>query len=145
MDKTTQHHQQAIDKTYQQGQIIFKQHELSKEVYIIQKGIVSISKQCADNITVMAQLKRGDFFGEMSLLENEPRYATARAETDVQVLVLNSGGFMQLLRLDPSFAFEMMQKLSMRIRLLNDNLLKVMQNNSDSQRLIAQIYTAQSN
>ena len=61
-------------------------------------------------------LGKGDFFGEMALLESEPRSATVRSVGSTKVLVIQSGGFLLKIRRDPTFAFEMLQRLSGRLR-----------------------------
>jgi CRP-like cAMP-binding protein len=68
-------------------------------------------------------LDRGAFFGEMSLLEGLPRSATARAVGKVSLLVLRPGSLLLQIRRDPTFAFELLQQLSGRIRELNDKLV----------------------
>jgi CRP/FNR family transcriptional regulator, cyclic AMP receptor protein len=68
-------------------------------------------------------LDRGSFFGEMSLLEGLPRSATARAIGKTTLLVLRPGSLLLQIRRDPTFAFELLQQLSGRIRELNDKLV----------------------
>jgi CRP-like cAMP-binding protein len=70
----------------------------------------------------LAVLERGSFFGEMSLLEGLPRSATARAIGAVELLVLKPGSLLLRIRRDPTFAFELLQQLSGRIRDLNEKL-----------------------
>ena len=67
----------------------------------------------------MATLRQGDFFGEMSLLESMPREADATAVTHTELLVITQGGLLVRLRRDPTFAVEMLHKLSGRVRSLN--------------------------
>ena len=67
-------------------------------------------------------LRPGDFFGEMSLLDGEPRSATVKAETDVRVLVISRVNFWQLLREVPELTQKMLVNLTRRIRELETNL-----------------------
>jgi CRP-like cAMP-binding protein len=71
----------------------------------------------------LAVLGRGSFFGEMSLLEGLPRSATARAIGPTSLLVLRSGSLLLQIRRDPTFAFELLQQMSHRIRQLNEKLV----------------------
>jgi CRP-like cAMP-binding protein len=71
----------------------------------------------------LAVLDRGDFFGEMSLLEGLPRSATARARGKTELVVLRPGSLLLRIRKDPTFAFELLQQMSRRIRHLNDQLV----------------------
>jgi CRP-like cAMP-binding protein len=64
------------------------------------------------------RLRPGEFFGEMSLLDGEPRSATVKAETDLRVLVINRLHFWQLLREVPELTQQMLVNLSRRIRAL---------------------------
>ena len=71
----------------------------------------------------LGKLERGDFLGEMSLLESLPRSATAVAIGKTRLLCIQPGGFLLKIRRDPTFAFELLQSLSSRIRLTNERLL----------------------
>src|SRR5258708_13270947 len=72
---------------------------------------------------VLAVLEKGDFFGEMSVLEDMPRAASARALTDARLLQINGSTFDQMLQGNPEIAVRMMRKLSRRLR-ETDELLK---------------------
>ena len=101
---------------FSDGEIIFREGEESFEMYVVQSGEVSVSK----NGETLALLQRGDFLGEMSLLESLPRSATAVARGQVRLLCIQPGGFLLKIRRDPTFAFELLQSLSRRIRLANE-------------------------
>ena len=107
----------------QDGEILFHEGETSKEMYIVVKGEIEVFKKTSAGEVVLASLKRGDFVGEMSLLESLPRSATARAKGETKLLAIYPGGFLLKIRRDPTFAFEMLQTLSRRIRRMNENLL----------------------
>ena len=91
-------------------------------MFVIQSGIVEISRGEGQQRTVMATLRQGDFFGEMSVLESMPRDADAVAITRSELLVITQGGLLIRLRRDPTFAVEMLHKLSGRVRALNQML-----------------------
>jgi CRP/FNR family transcriptional regulator, cyclic AMP receptor protein len=81
----------------------------------------------------LALLHKGDFFGEMSLLEGLPRDASAQAVGDAQVLVMTPGALLVRLRRDPTFSFELLRRLSARVRSLNARLLSALaERDSDS-------------
>ena len=67
-------------RTYNKNKIIFADGELGESLYIIQKGTVKITKILNGNEIILAILKHGDIFGEMALLENKPRSASAIAQ-----------------------------------------------------------------
>ncbi len=92
-------------------------------MYIINEGKVEILNQVGDEEQILAVLEKGDFFGEMSVLEDLPRAASARAATDVRLLQINGSTFDQLLQGNPEIAVRMMRKLSRRLR-ETDEMLK---------------------
>ena len=108
------------------GEIIVREGEESREMYVIQHGAVVVTKRIEGKEVELARLTRGDFFGEMSLLESLPRNATVRAEGPAQLLVIKPGGLLLKIRRDPTFAFEMLQHMSHRIRDLNERVASLM-------------------
>lgn len=105
------------------GEHIFREGDLGTEMYIVHEGRVEIAKAVGDESKVLATLEKGDFFGEMAILEDLPRAASARALTDVKVLMINGSTFDQMLRTNPEIAVRMMRKLSRRLR-ETDQLLR---------------------
>lgn len=111
------------------GEFVFREGDLGTEMYIVHEGRVEILKRLPDGDRPLALLEKGDFFGEMSILEELPRTASARAVSDVKLLLINGSTFDQMLRTNPEIAVRMMRKLSRRLRetdrLLRDALGKV--------------------
>jgi CRP/FNR family transcriptional regulator, cyclic AMP receptor protein len=109
-------------RVFEDGEIIVREGDQTREMYVVRHGEVEILKDVAGEVVLLAVLERGSFFGEMSLLESLPRSATARARGRVELLAIRAGSLLVKIRRDPSFAFEMLQQLSGRIRRLNDLL-----------------------
>ncbi len=105
------------------GDYIFREGELGTEMFIIHEGQVEILNRVGDEERLLAVLEKGDFFGEMALLEDRPRAASARALTATRLLQINGSTFDQMLRDNPEIAVRMMRKLSRRLR-ETDDLLK---------------------
>ncbi len=101
---------------FKAGDLIFEEGSLGTEMYIVQQGKVAIEKRFKGRDQQLALLGQGDFFGEMSVLEDLPRTATARAATDCRLLEINGSTFDQMLRKNPEIAVRMMRKLSRRLR-----------------------------
>lgn len=102
------------------GEYLFHEGDAGHEMFVIQEGSVRITKHHTHGGEVeLAVLERGDFLGEMSLLEGLPRSADARAVGPAQVLVIGQGGLLLRIRRDPTFAFELLKRLSGRVRTLN--------------------------
>lgn len=102
--------------THPMGDIIFSEGEIGTEMYIIQSGTVELFKSIAGETRVLATLEKGDFFGEMSVLEDLPRTASARARTDVELVRINGAMFDTMLKSNTEIAIRMMRKLSRRLR-----------------------------
>jgi CRP-like cAMP-binding protein len=108
---------------HKDGELIFREGDLGTEMYIIHEGRVEILNKVGGKETVLAVLEKGDFFGEMSVLEDMPRAASARALSDTRLLQINGSTFDQMLRDNPEIAVRMMRKLSRRLR-ETDELLR---------------------
>ena len=105
------------------GEFVFREGDLGTEMYIVHEGRIEILKRVQDGDRLLALLEKGDFFGEMSILEDLPRAASARAASDVKLLLINGTTFDQMLRTNPEIAVRMMRKLSRRLR-ETDRLLR---------------------
>jgi CRP-like cAMP-binding protein len=108
------------------GEYIFQEGDLGTEMYIIHEGKIEILNRSAGEEQLLAVLEKGDFFGEMSVLEDMPRAASARALTDSVLLQINGSTFDQMLQANPEIAVRMMRKLSRRLR-ETDDLLRGLQ------------------
>lgn len=68
----------------------------------------------------VAKFEAGDFFGEIAVLDGQPRTATVRAATDMEVLVLDRAEFDQMIELSPEVAHRMLVEMAKRLRGAND-------------------------
>ena len=98
------------------GEIIFSEGDIGNDMFILQSGTVELIMTIGGETKVLATLEKGDFFGEMSVLEDLPRTATARAKTDVEVVRINGATFDTMLKSNTEIAIRMMRKLSRRLR-----------------------------
>ncbi len=114
---------ETFSAQYEAGHHIFNEGDLGTEMFVIQEGEVEIVKAIHGEVRRLALLSHGDFFGEMSILEDLPRTATALAATDCRLLRINGTTFDQMLRKNPEIAVRMMRKLSRRLR-ETDGLLR---------------------
>jgi len=102
-------------KEFQPGQIIFCEFEPGDDFYLIQKGKVKISKIVKDKEKTMDILEAGDIFGEMAILEEQPRSATATAMDNVTALHFNRENFVTLMSSQPQLAFKLLVIFTKRI------------------------------
>jgi len=102
--------------------MIFCECQPGAELYIIQKGQVKITKIVDNNEVLLAVLKAGDMFGEMALLENKPRSASAIAMEGTQLLAVNRQNFNQMVSTQPQLIARLTTTLADRIWLMYKQL-----------------------
>lgn len=115
------------ERVFADGEYIVKQGDEGSDMFVIRSGGVRISRRVEGQEILLADLERGEFFGEMSLLESLPRDADARALGETRLLVVGTGSLLMRIRRDPSFALEMLHHLSSRIRSLNAQLERALE------------------
>ncbi len=111
-----------LGKTYRQGETIFTEGETGDNMYVVQTGSVEVVKISSEGEVRLAELGPGEIFGEMAMFGSKIRSATVRAQRDVRVMTIDRKIFMQKIHQDPSLSFRIMEKMSQRIRNLNDEL-----------------------
>lgn len=95
----------ASGKKYEKDEVIFKEGDLGDCFYLIIEGSVRIEKNVEhDKIESVAQLKTGDYFGEMSLLDGEPRSASVIANETSKLLEVKNSQFIKIVMNDDNFA-----------------------------------------
>lgn len=111
-------------ETFADREVIVREGDDSRDMFVVNRGEVEVVKEIDGREVTLATLGRGAFFGEMSLLESLPRSATVRAKGEAQLLVVRPGSLLLKIRRDPTFAFEMLQQMSHRIRQLDERLVQ---------------------
>jgi len=97
------------DKTFESGEVIIKEGEKSGSLFFIVHGFVSIEKAVKKqekNTKVVARLEAGEFFGEMSFLENQPHSANVISRDKTRVYTLPRKSLDNLIKKDPKTALE---------------------------------------
>jgi CRP/FNR family transcriptional regulator len=115
-----------FNRFYKDNSVIFCEHEPGKELYIIQAGKVKISKIVDNNEVMLAVLENGDIFGEMAILDNKPRSASAVAFGDVTLLAINKANFEGMVKAQPQLATRLITLLSERIWIAYKQLANLM-------------------
>lgn len=100
---------------FEPGQIIFCEYEPGNECYFILDGRVKITKTVGNTQKTLDVLTNGDFFGEMAILEEEPRSASAIAIDHIRALKLNRVNFDSLMNGQPQLAYRLMMIFARRI------------------------------
>lgn len=111
-----------MSRVYPTEAMIFCECQPGAELYIIQKGQVKITKIVDNNEVLLAVLKAGDMFGEMALLENKPRSASAIALEGCQLLAVNRQNFNQMVSTQPQLIARLTTTLADRIWLMYKQL-----------------------
>jgi hypothetical protein len=104
---------------YKTGELIYKEGDAGAEMYIVQSGAVEIARNLGGKDHVVAVMEKGDFFGEMSILEGLPRAASARALEDSELIEITSAVFDRMIRGNIEIAVRMLRKLSSRLQEAN--------------------------
>jgi len=104
-----------FNRIYQKNSMVFAEGEPGNELFIIQKGSVTIAKIVDENEVLLAVLKQGDIFGEMALLEAKPRNASAVAYEECQLLAVNRANFQKMISSQPQLIARLTTLLADRI------------------------------
>src|SRR6056297_854064 len=105
----------VFTRAYPKETMVFSENMPGKEMYIIQKGAVKITKIVNDNEVLLAVLRQGDMFGEMSLIESKPRSASAIAFEDAVLLAVNRENFSRMVQTQPQIIARLTTTLAERI------------------------------
>jgi CRP-like cAMP-binding protein len=111
---------------FDNGQVLFHEGDDGDDMYIIQSGRVAIKKRVKDGDTTLAVLEKGDFFGEMAILERMPRSATAEVVEEGDLIVISGEMFGDMIKANPEIAVRMLRKQSIRLRETNRQVESLM-------------------
>jgi CRP-like cAMP-binding protein/KaiC/GvpD/RAD55 family RecA-like ATPase len=117
---------QFTRRRYRKGEIIFHKGDFGSTFHLINVGRVKVSIPSEEGEDVfLAHLGPGDFFGELALLDENPRSATATAIEPVETLALERKDFLDFVKWYPDVAVSILAVLAQRIRNLNSRLESV--------------------
>ena len=105
-----------------EGDVLFREGEVGDFAYQIVSGEIEICKFNGDEYITLSKLKKGSLFGEMALIDKQPRSAMARATKESVVREIDQNAFLTYLKNSPQTAFGMMQQLSSYARSANEKL-----------------------
>jgi CRP/FNR family cyclic AMP-dependent transcriptional regulator len=113
----------AIEKCvneYDMNDVIFEEGSTGRELFVVLDGKVDIARVRGTDKTVIVTLGKGEFFGEMAVIDGSSRSATAiAAAPDTRVMRINHARFVYLVSQQPAFALMIMDALSKRLRASN--------------------------
>ena len=117
---------QKFGKKVPAGTVLFKDGEAGQHMYVIHSGKIKITKKIGDVEKTLAVLPAGEFFGEMAILNNEPRTANAIVEEDSQLLVIDPKTFEAMIKGNAEIALRMIKKLSQRLKQADEHIENLM-------------------
>jgi len=106
----------AVERSFQPGQVVFEEDSTGREVYLIIEGLVEVVKGHGAEKMVIARSGPGDFFGEMALIEDRPRFATIRALEPTRLLEFSEHDLRSVLIQQPLLLYQVTRLLSARLR-----------------------------
>ncbi|MHB8843896.1 MAG: Crp/Fnr family transcriptional regulator [Nitrospirota bacterium] len=113
-------------KRFPTGTVLFREGDKGEEMFILQSGKVKISKKIRGVEKTLATLEKGEFFGEMAILNDKPRSASAETIEDCEMLVIDRKTFETLLRSNVEIAIRFIKRLADRLREANDQMEALM-------------------
>ncbi len=109
---------------HKSGALLFRAGDEGDAMYLIEQGKIRIGVRTKEGHEItLTELGRGDFFGEMALLEDKPRSADARVIADARLAMLSREHFLSFVRSHPNVALELLSALANRLR-HTDELLR---------------------
>ena len=117
------------------GEVLFREGEPGDVMYVLREGVVRIFKGSPEGDKTLAVLGAGEFFGEMSILNEKPRTATAEVVEAAKLLVINARTFEQMVKGNSEIAIRLIKKLAMRLDSANE-LIEVLLHRDPKARVI---------
>ncbi len=102
------------EKKFKAGQTVFRENDVGDSLYIIINGSVRVLK--GEKQVILQILEERETFGEMSILDQEPRSATVEVQKDATLLAIKRDDFQRLLLARPQLAFSLFRTISRRLR-----------------------------
>ncbi len=127
------------EKMYKAGTKIFSEGDRGSDFYLIKKGkVMFYKKKSEDEIMVMDTMEAGEIFGEMAIVGDNPRAATAVCATDCVLAISEKDNLESLIRNNPDFAVSLIKKLAERVHMsesiLSENIKDLHKQKKDNER-----------
>jgi CRP-like cAMP-binding protein len=119
-------------RLFARGDVIFREGEPGREMYVIQEGRVRILKTVRKQEKSLAILKPGDFFGEMAILNDHVRTATAAAIDDCKILAFDQTTFEAMITSHVGITVRLIKRLASRLRDADDQIENLMLKDNQS-------------
>jgi len=107
---------------FKKGDILFRQGDVSDRVLRVSSGEIEVLRQVDGDVIVLGEVREGQWLGEMGVIENRNRNATARAASDGTIEVLTAQQFFDQVTNDPGLARELILRLSIRLTSIENRI-----------------------
>jgi CRP-like cAMP-binding protein len=124
-----------LGRDFSAGNVLFREGEHGEDMYVIQSGLVQILKRVAGEDRPLAMLGRGEFLGEMAILNGKPRTATAVVLEDARCLVIDSATLEQMITNSAEIALRLVKKLARRLDSA-DEMIQILLNPDPKARVL---------
>lgn len=135
---------ERFGRNVSKGTVLFREDEQGREMFVLQAGKVQLSKSIRGEEEVIADLGPGEFFGEMSILNDAPRSATATVVEDAQLLALDPKTFEAMIKANTEIAVRMIKKLAKRLGEANERVENLLLRDANSRVVHAVLIAARS-
>lgn len=109
----------AVEHEYPAGRAVLMEDAWGNAVYFVESGWVKVRRHSREDVVTLAILGRGDFFGEMAILDESPRSTDVVALSPVKLLSISAQRFIQTLFKDSQLHHKMLQLMVRRLRQTN--------------------------
>lgn len=112
-------------KSIKAGMHLFRENDRSRELYIIQSGVVKVYRTTGGKEVELAQLQKGAVIGEMALIDGKPRCASAKATDTCEVIIIDAETFHEKIKGVPAWFISIIRMTSQKIRQANHRLQSI--------------------
>lgn len=128
-----------FEKILNPGEILFREGDPGDKMYLIKSGKIKIIKGGGDVEKTLAYLKEGDFFGEMAIIDESPRSATAVAAEESRLVIIDREAFRNQVKKSPLIEY-ILETLTRRLR-ATDEQIKFLLIKNEEKRLVSMFLT----
>lgn len=127
---------ELVGHRYNAGDVIFDESTMGRNLYLIAKGTVRIKKYGKFGIeSVLSVLHAGNFFGDLSIIDELPRSARAEAVQDTVIVTINGAYFRSILKEGDAFTFNLLKNLAFRLRAIDQAFVRELERNAVTSRV----------
>jgi CRP/FNR family transcriptional regulator len=115
----------AVPRRWAAGEVVFREGDEGDTCYVVRTGAARVTRNHSDGRAItLAELRRGDIFGELAMWGGETRSATIEALEDTTAVALLAGDVRRLLANRPQIAVQLLAELASRLRAANERIAR---------------------